>query len=84
MFSLFGFLGQTAYNRVDAKEQAPVSYEPSRSLWQKLLHSRFNPMRVLSDEDYEHMLSEKLLRIEAEIALLDEQMTSLQQENPNA
>lgn len=36
-------------------------------------------MKVLSDEDYEHMLSEKLLRVEAEIAILDEEMAKLQQ-----
>jgi len=36
-------------------------------------------MKVLSDEDYEHMLCEKLLRVEAEIALLDEEMSKLKQ-----
>jgi len=79
MFSLFGLLGQTIYNRVDAQESAPIDQERASSLWHRLVHSRFNPMKVLSDEDYEHMLSEKLLRVEAEIALLDEEMSKLKQ-----
>jgi len=77
MFSLFGFVGQSLYNRIDANHMAPITQQRSLGLWQSFLQSRFNPMRVLSDDDYEHMLNEKLLRVEAEIALLDEEMAKL-------
>ena len=35
---------------------------------------KWSPMKVLSDEEYERMLQEKLLRVEAEIAVLDEKI----------
>ena len=49
-----------------------VDQDPSPGLGHRILHSRFNPMKVLSDEEYEGMLEEKLIRVEAEIALIDE------------
>jgi hypothetical protein len=42
--------------------------------------SKWIPLRSLSDEDYKHVLSEKLLSIEAEIAVLDERIEALQAE----
>jgi hypothetical protein len=37
----------------------------------------FSPMKSLSDDEYECLLQDKLLKIEAEIALLDEQIAGL-------
>lgn len=37
-------------------------------------------MKVLSDEEYENMLREKLLRVNAEIALVDESIERLRVE----
>lgn len=34
-------------------------------------------MKVLSDKEYEHMLQEKLLKVNAEIALVDESIEAL-------
>jgi hypothetical protein len=34
-------------------------------------------MKVLSDEEYEDMLREKLLKVDAEIALVDENIAAL-------
>ena len=34
-------------------------------------------MKVLSDEEYEKVLKEKLVRVEAEIALIDEDIVKL-------
>ena len=34
-------------------------------------------MRSLSDAEYEHMLMEKLLKVEAEIAVLDDDISQL-------
>lgn len=36
-------------------------------------------MKVLSDEQYEKMLREKLLRVEAELAIVDEDVEKLKQ-----
>ncbi|OAL40495.1 hypothetical protein AYO20_00231 [Fonsecaea nubica] len=37
----------------------------------------FSPMKSLSDKEYEDLLSEKLLRVEAEIAVLDDKIATL-------
>ena len=36
-------------------------------------------MKVLSDEEYENMLREKLLKVNAEIALVDESVEALRE-----
>ena len=37
-------------------------------------------MKTLSDEEYESMLREKLLRVEAEMAVMDEEIGRLREE----
>ena len=39
------------------------------------------PIRALPDEEYKEMLSEKLLSVDAEIALLDEKIEKLRELN---
>lgn len=39
--------------------------------------SKISPLRSLSDKEYEDMLLEKILRIDAEIALIDESIAAL-------
>ena len=34
--------------------------------------SKYSPMKVMSDEEYEKVLRENLVRVDAEIALVDE------------
>ncbi|KAI1638894.1 hypothetical protein F4809DRAFT_224038 [Biscogniauxia mediterranea] len=41
------------------------------------IDSRWSPMKRLSDKEYEEKLSEKLLRLDAEIAIIDENIESL-------
>ena len=47
---------------------------------ERLANSRWSPVKILSDEEYENMLQEKLLRVEAEIAVLDEHIENLRRE----
>lgn len=56
-------------------EQASV---PSKSFLQRLADSKWVPLRSLSDDDYRGILNEKVLSIEAEIALLDEKIQELE------
>ena len=51
---------------------------PSKPFLQRLADSKWVPLRSLSDDDYRGMLSEKLLSIEAEVALLDEKIQELE------
>lgn len=85
MFALFGAGGQTLYNRADAtrSQQQEVSLEQGdvgkdEKSWKgSWLDSKWSPMKVLSDKEYENMLQEKLLKVNAEIALVDESIDGL-------
>ncbi|KAL8715381.1 MAG: hypothetical protein Q9220_000714 [cf. Caloplaca sp. 1 TL-2023] len=50
-----------------------------RPLWRRILDSRYSPMKVLSDDEYEEMLREKMVRVDAEIAIVDEAMEKMVQ-----
>lgn len=41
------------------------------------LDSKWSPMKRLSDKDYEEKLEEKILRLDAEIAIIDENIAAL-------
>ena len=97
MFSLFGFAGQHAYNALDSrhirKVQKQMAYDEERARqgnpeepnWmQRLAKKKWSPMTALSDEEYEKILSEQLLRIETDIALVDERIKELGEEKRKA
>ncbi|KAI4125478.1 MAG: hypothetical protein LQ341_006978 [Variospora aurantia] len=46
----------------------------TQPLWKRILNSKYSPMKVLSDEQYGHLLREKLVRVDAEIAIVDEEI----------
>lgn len=46
----------------------------------KIAKSRWSPMQVLSDEDYEKVMQEKLLRVEADIAMIDDKIAALRKQ----
>ena len=86
MFTLFGSLGQTAYNSIDATGDAlevSSDIKTKPNLLERVANSKWSPMKVLSDEDYESMLQEKLLRVEADIAVLDDHLVVLRQQAAN-
>ncbi|CAO2655238.1 Nn.00g103020.m01.CDS01 [Neocucurbitaria sp. VM-36] len=84
MFSLFGWAGQHGYNYLDAKnsselrEQAQLQANgedtPKATLMHKFAKSKWSPMSVLSDEEYIEIMQEKLLKVEAEIAIIDDRI----------
>lgn len=90
MFTLFGYLGQTIYTALDARhsEQAASDAQAlaegkekdGKRFWERVAEMKWSPLKVLSDEDYGNMLKEKLLRVDAEIALVDEQVERLKGE----
>lgn len=49
---------------------------------QWMADSKWIPLRTLSDQEYRGMLGEKLLSIEAEIALLDDKIEELEKTRP--
>lgn len=79
MFGLFGFVGQHVYN-VAFDKTAPASApagEAKGNLFQRLANKKWTPFTVLTDQEYKAMLDEKLLRFEAEIALIDDRIAGL-------
>jgi predicted house-cleaning noncanonical NTP pyrophosphatase (MazG superfamily) len=59
----------------DARNSRLVeSGEKSKSSW---LDSKWSPIKVLTDTEYENMLREKLLKVNAEIALVDDNIEAL-------
>ncbi|KAE8353122.1 hypothetical protein BDV28DRAFT_148371 [Aspergillus coremiiformis] len=77
VFSLLGYLGQGSYNAID-KWQIERANTPSKPIIQRLADSRWIPLKSLSDDEYKGILSEKLLSIEAEMAILDEKIEELE------
>lgn len=72
VFSSFGAGGQALLNWRAARKER-LAKEPHReTIWQRL-----NPIKPLSDEDYEKILEEKLLKVDVEIALIDDRIKEL-------
>lgn len=72
-------MAQSAYNALDKTHQERQNDSHQDTLLVRLAKSRFSPMKVLSNEEYAAMLREKQIRIEAEIALIDEDIAHLRQ-----
>ncbi|KAL8697650.1 MAG: hypothetical protein Q9201_007022 [Fulgogasparrea decipioides] len=62
----------------DVSPTAPHASNANQPFWKRALDSKWSPMKILSDEEYEKMLKQKLLRVEAEIAILDEDIAKVQ------
>lgn len=84
MFSLFGFTGQYIYNIFFDKSAASFSgntssqqQQPQGNFFQRLADKKWTPFSVLSDVEYEDMLKEKILRLDADIALIDDRIVAL-------
>jgi hypothetical protein len=72
MFSVFGGFGQALVNAFEGKTSNPGQN-------QGFLHSRWSPVTPLTDDDYKKMLEEKLLRVEADIAIIDDHIKTLRE-----
>jgi hypothetical protein len=77
MFTLFGAAGQALYNTADSRHSTYASQRLNASSKNTWLDSKWSPVSVLSDDEYESMLREKLLRVNAEIALIDDSIADL-------
>ncbi|KAL2164329.1 hypothetical protein VTH06DRAFT_3545 [Thermothelomyces fergusii] len=71
VFSLLGAGGQSIANWWTART-ADAAPKAGKGFW-----STWSPIKPLSDKDYESILEEKLLRVEADIALIDDRIKEL-------
>lgn len=87
MFSIFGYAGQKGYNFLDKRNSAEIEQdaqmvargEKKKNFMERIAESKWSPMEVLTDERYEDMLQEKLLKLEAEIAIIDDKIEVFRQ-----
>lgn len=76
MFSLFGVVGQVAFSSFEAAPLQAIP-EPKKPLMQRFLDSPWIPLRHIPDEEYSARLNEALLKIDAEIAIIDDRIAEI-------
>ncbi|KAI1457171.1 hypothetical protein F4805DRAFT_202938 [Annulohypoxylon moriforme] len=74
VFSTLGSAGEYLSQRF--KKNPKDNESKPKTSW---LDSKWSPMKRLSDKEYEEMLEEKILRINAEISLIDDSIASLRE-----
>lgn len=91
MFAIFGFVGQWGYNWADERhservtmaiEHEAVHHQEKRvvGFWERVAEMKWSPMKTLSDKEYANILREKMLAVDARIALVDEEVERLRKE----
>lgn len=81
MFSIFGFLGQKTGNWYYAR---PLPDPEAKGFWRRMSERSFSPVTVLTNEQYAEMLREKLLKVDVEIAVIEDKIAALKQEQQQA
>lgn len=81
--TLVGYVGQKGYNFLDRKNTEAITAPaaPNEPLWRRLANSKYSPMTVLTNKQYEDLLQEKLLRVDTEIAIIDDDIAKLRKES---
>lgn len=80
MWSLFGCVGQVAYNRYSAPSSQQQQQVVKEGFWERMANKRWSPVTIMTDQEYANKLRDKLLRVDVEIALLDDKIAALKQE----
>jgi hypothetical protein len=73
---LLGLGGQVGFSALSTMADAPPEKRP---LLDRLSDSKWWPLKSVPDEDYEYELTEKIVGVEAEIAIIDEKIAVLKQ-----
>ena len=80
MFSIFGLVGQLGVNAFSERPIPRDEPVAKPGFWKRMSEKRFSPVKVLSNEEYANMLEEKMLRVDAEIAILEDRIFALRRE----
>lgn len=80
MWSLFGCVGQVAYNRFSVPRDDQQQQLSKEGFWERMAKKSWSPVTVMSDEEYSKMLHERMLRVDAEIAILDDKLDALKKQ----
>ena len=90
MGSLVGLLGQKGYSIMDRKHSdslavaAVPDVEKQEPFWRKAMQSKYSPVKHLSHEEYKKVLEVKLLRVDAEIAVIDDDIAAVKREEASS
>lgn len=84
MFSIFGYIGQRIYNSLDDQPNSSIeantaSSQPMQGFLASLADKKYSPVRIMPDAEYEALLRQKMLHVDAAIALVEEQITVLKE-----
>lgn len=83
-----GWAGQNGYEWADGRHSRKLAAsvkgegegKKEVGFWNRVADMKWSPMRRLSDEEYSGMLRRRLLSVEAQIALVDEEIEKLRDE----
>ena len=73
-----GFAGQAVHNRWTATPAAPQSEKPRRGFWESM--TSIGVVTHLTNEQYAEMLRERLLKVDVEIAVLDDKIAAIKKD----
>lgn len=79
VLSGMGYCGQVAYEKLDRQHTKSLTdkEDKSNNLLQRIAKSGWVPVQALTDEEYRDKLLEKLLRVDTEIALIDDRIEEI-------
>nr|POE85089.1 hypothetical protein CFP56_68658 [Quercus suber] len=73
MWSFFGGAGQWTADQWIGRDRA----EETIPFFKRIARSKWSPIQVMTDEDYAKVLSERMLKVEVEISMLDDKIAVL-------
>ncbi|KAI7264295.1 hypothetical protein KC345_g8870 [Hortaea werneckii] len=79
MWGLSGLVGQATYNAMYAKP-AVVVEGPKETFWERMAKKSWTPIKYVTNDEYAEMLREKMLKIDVEIAVLDDKIAELKKQ----
>lgn len=82
MFSIFGYIGQRIYNSLDDQPNSSIeantsSSQPIQGFLASLADKKYSPVRIMPDAEYEALLRQKMLHVDAVLARVEEQITAV-------
>ena len=74
------------YEKLDSQHTEALEHGEhiSNNLLNRIAKSKWVPVQALSDEQYRDILQEKLLRVDTEIALIDDRIEDIKSTQPSA
>ncbi|KAF2767734.1 hypothetical protein EJ03DRAFT_328926 [Teratosphaeria nubilosa] len=79
MWSLIAGSGQLAYNTISVRTQSDQQL-PTESFWKHIASKSWSPVKVMSDQEYAELLKEKMLKVDVDIAILDDKIAALKRQ----